>query len=77
MWSGNAVDELIALVRDGKVSVKIGLQQQGHIETVERMLAEGATWDEIGAVIHWHGPTAKRWYEAFQKHLLVKERKED
>lgn len=59
----NVCEEFDALLRSGNVKVLIGLRQQGHIETVERMLTEGKTWDEIGATIHWHGPTAKRWYE--------------
>jgi hypothetical protein len=32
-----------------------GLRAQGHIPTVERMLAEGKTWDEIGQAIGWLG----------------------
>ena len=52
------------------VPIKIGLRQQGHIPTVERMLAHGATWDEIGKAIGWHGPTAQRWYELDQAHKV-------
>lgn len=58
----NKVDELVQLLKDCGVQIKIGLRQQGHLPTVERMLAEGATWDEIGKAIGWHGPTAKEWY---------------
>lgn len=43
--------------------IRFGLRQQGHMPTIERMLAEGRTWHEIGAVIGWHPPTAKEWYE--------------
>ena len=63
--SENPIETLAELLRG--VDVQIGLRQQGHIETVDRMLAEGATWNEIGVAIHWHGPTAKQWYEIESK----------
>ncbi len=44
-------------------NLRIGLRQQGHIPTVERMLKDGATWTEIGKAIGWNGETAKDWYE--------------
>lgn len=44
------------------VKVRIGLEQQGHIPTVEKMLAEGKSWQEIGDAIGWDGATAKQWY---------------
>lgn len=43
--------------------VRVGLRQQGHMATVETMLRHGATWDEIGSAINWHGPTAREWWE--------------
>lgn len=55
---------LAELLGDADVKVQIGLRQQGHIPTIERMLAEGASWGEIGKALGWHGPTAKEWYEA-------------
>lgn len=55
--------ELMGLLRDAGATLRIGLKQQGHLETVARMVADGATWDEIGAAIHWSGAAAKRWYE--------------
>lgn len=45
------------------VKVCIGLRQQGHMPTVERMRADGATWDEIGKAIGWDGKAAEEWYE--------------
>jgi hypothetical protein len=42
--------------------VVIGLEAQGHIPTVERMLADGESWEAIGEAIGWHGPTAAEWY---------------
>ena len=53
-------------VFDG-VQIQFGLEQQGHIPTVERMLAEGKTWDEIGDAIGWHGPTAEKFYDMYLK----------
>lgn len=45
-----------------KTPPSIGLRQQGHMETVARMLLDGKTWEEIGAEIHWHPETAKHWW---------------
>lgn len=42
---------------------KFGLRAQGHLPTVERMLADGATWVEIGKEIGWCPVTAEQWYQ--------------
>jgi FMN phosphatase YigB (HAD superfamily) len=55
------------------VQVNIGLEQQGHIPTVEKMLEDGMSWDEIGKAIGWHGPTANQWYIA---HLRAQAQKD-
>lgn len=52
------------LVASVDASGDVGLRAQGHLPTVERMLATGATWDEIGAAIGWDGSTAQAWYAA-------------
>lgn len=56
-------EQLYKLMRESGLKIKFGLRAQGHIPTIDRMLAEGATWEEIGATIGWHPPTAKEWYE--------------
>lgn len=43
--------------------VAFGLKAQGHIPTIEKMLAEGRTWEEIGRTIGWCPETARRHYE--------------
>jgi hypothetical protein len=60
-------DELVELL-DSK-RVVFGLRAQGHIPTIEQMLAEGASWNEIGKAIGWHGPTAKEYYERYEPSL--------
>lgn len=50
-----------------KTPVVFGLRNQGHLPTVERMLAEGASWAEIGAEIGWDGETARRYYEEYER----------
>lgn len=45
------------------IKVLIGLKQQGHMPTVEAMLTDNKTWDEIGKAIGWDGRAAKEWYE--------------
>jgi hypothetical protein len=39
-----------------------GLKAQGHIPTIERMLAAGASWEDIGREIGWCPETAERHY---------------
>ncbi len=48
---------------DPSARVVFGLEAQGHIPTVEAMLAEGQDWKEIGRRIGWDGETAKQYYE--------------
>ena len=36
-----------------------GLDQQGHVPTIERMLAAGRSWAEIGNAIGWKAATAE------------------
>ena len=62
----NACDELDALLKECGVRIKFGLRAQGHIPTIERMLGEGKSWDEIGSAIGWHSQTAKEWYEKYE-----------
>lgn len=51
----------------GDAPIVFGLRAQGHIPTVERMLAEGATWDEIGKEIGWYGPAVQQFYEEMER----------
>jgi hypothetical protein len=46
----------------GDVPVAFGLRAQGHLPTVERMVAEGASWDEIGCEIGWAGEAVEEFY---------------
>lgn len=48
----------------GDVKVQVGLRQQGHMDTVIKMIRNAASWEEIGKAIGWHGPTARDWYIA-------------
>lgn len=48
---------------DPSVRIAFGLEAQGHIPTVENMLALGCDWQEIGRTIGWDGETAKQYYE--------------
>lgn len=41
--------------------IAFGLKSQGHIPTIERMLAEA--WDKIGNEIGWMPSTAREHYE--------------
>jgi hypothetical protein len=61
------VREMIEVAAMGKEildqPIVFGLRAQGHLPTIEKMLAEGASWDEIGKAIHWEPATAKDFYE--------------
>jgi hypothetical protein len=56
----DVVDEIMDFI--GNTPFQFGLAAQGKIPTVEKMLAAGSTWDEIGNAIGWDGATAKRFY---------------
>lgn len=58
----DAVKALADLLREAGVRPLLGLRQQGHMPTVERMLKEGATWGEIGKAIGWVGKAVKESY---------------
>lgn len=58
----SAIDDLATLLRELDVPIAIGLRQQGHLPAVKRMLAEGKSWEEIGAAIHWHPKAAEEWF---------------
>lgn len=55
----NAIKEYL----DGGGAIAFGLVQQGHIPTVKQMRSEHKSWDDIGKVIGWDGPTAQQHYE--------------
>lgn len=57
------IKELGDALKSSGMKIKFGLRAQGHIPTVRRMLAAGASWDEIGREIGWHGDTARKWFE--------------
>lgn len=42
--------------------VLFGLAAQGHIGTIEKMLKDNKSWDEIGDAIGWCPITAKKHY---------------
>jgi len=49
----------------GNAKVAFGLENQGHIPTIQKMLSEGKKWDEIGQAIHWCPITAREHYERY------------
>lgn len=59
--AGNELTDILA-----KAQPLFGLEAQGHIPTIEKMLADGKTWAEIGEAIHWDGDTAWGYYERYK-----------
>lgn len=55
-------EELAELMKDSGVQIKFGLQAQGHIPIIHRMLSEGRSWKDIGEAIHWDPETARVWF---------------
>jgi hypothetical protein len=56
------VRELCKLLDEAGATVQFGLRAQGHIPTIERMLADGRSWKSIGKEIGWDPLTAAEWY---------------
>lgn len=54
-----------------KTPVVFGLVNQGHVPTIERLLAEGKNWDEIGSAIGWCPSTAREHYERHLRPLTM------
>jgi len=45
------------------VPILFGLRAQGKLETVERMVREGRSWEEIGDEIGWAPDAAERFWK--------------
>jgi hypothetical protein len=69
-----AIEELCKLIDDAGLKVQFGLRQQGHLPTIEQMLKEGKSWEEIGQAIRWDPETAKQWYHDEQLIVMVRDR---
>ena len=63
--SDQVIDELM------NTPVRFGLYQQGHIPVIERMLADGRTWEDIGKKIGWCPETAKEHYMWYVEYVSV------
>lgn len=50
------------LARISELPVAFGLRAQGHLPTIEQMLAAGKTWEEIGRAIGWCPRTAEEYF---------------
>jgi hypothetical protein len=60
--SGDYCLELDQIIKECGLRVAFGLRNQGHIPTIEKMLEEGKTWEEIGRAIRWDPFTAQQHY---------------
>jgi len=60
------LEEFAKKLDDANLVVVFGLEQQGHIKTIEDMLEKFGhsyrTWEEIGKKINWCPLTAASWY---------------
>lgn len=69
MTGSNLVKRLCDLL--GDTPIQFGLRQQGHMPTIARMLAEGATWEAIGKAIGWTPDAAREWYEVESADIVL------
>lgn len=51
----------------GNKNVRFGLKAQGHLPTIEKMIKNGNTWEEIGKKIGWCPKTAKKHYDRIKQ----------
>lgn len=61
----NDADSPWDFILNSGVTPLFGLKAQGHIPTVERMVAEGKSWKEIGNAIGWAADAVEKhwgWY---------------
>lgn len=63
---GEPASTLLDDLLGGVTSFAFGLRPQGHIPTIERMLTEGADWQQIGKAIGWDPEAAERHYRLDQ-----------
>jgi hypothetical protein len=54
--------ELCDLLSEAGATVQFGLNSQGHLPTVDRMVAAGESWEAIGKAIGWCGKAARKHY---------------
>lgn len=52
-----------ALQHIENIRVCFGLRSKGHLPTIEKMLKENKSWEEIGKEIGWCPKTAEKFYE--------------
>ena len=58
------------LKENPSIKIVFGLRAQGHLPTIDRMLSEGKSWEEIGREIHWCPKTAEKWYDEEKRRVL-------
>ena len=63
--SNDPIGELIELLDSCGTDIRFGLRAQGHIPTIQRMLAAGESWGAIGKEIGWCPATAEKWFCRF------------
>lgn len=75
------IDDLVNDLENKNAKVQFGLERQGHIPTIERILSEfgGATskyaWKKIGEEIGWDANTAAFYYVEYLRGKLKEEKK--
>jgi len=62
-------EEVESKENENGLIIKFGLEKQGHIPTIERLLNETGsneyTWQKIGKEIGWCHTTAAYWYISY------------
>lgn len=58
------------------MGMKFGLEQQGHIETIESMLDQYKSREEIESAIGWAGGAANEYYIRYLRKKVAEEQQE-
>lgn len=67
------VEQICSLIPEfAGVKPVFGLAAQGHLPTIERMIDENKSWDDIGQAIGWCPKTAQRHYLQYLRQQQTK-----
>lgn len=58
--ASDSIKDLCDLLGGAGATIQFGLRQQGKFDTVTDMIADGASWEEIGRAIGWCPKAARR-----------------
>ena len=64
-WMKDKIDFDGEVVVEAGLPISFGLESQGHIPIIKKMILEARDWPYIGRAIGWDGATAREYYERY------------